>query len=150
MYIVWPRFRFLAFGLDNSSHLIDNVCKCDLSLQPSAPLKHFKNVYETKGFSYRSGPKAIKLFSCTTQLSMKFILLINVNMSTILGISHLLAGKITGFDDLNLKVPLIMAILVLKSILNFMLSLTSEPDLSEVYFKVITTCSCIDSMLFFH
>ena len=30
--------------------------------------------------SYISGPKVIKLFSCTTQLSMTFILLINVKM----------------------------------------------------------------------
>ena len=30
-----------------------------------------------------SGPKVIKLFSCSTQLSTKFILLINVKMSTI-------------------------------------------------------------------
>ena len=30
--------------------------------------------------------KVIKLFSCSTQLSMKFILLINVKMSTIVGI----------------------------------------------------------------
>ena len=29
------------------------------------------------------GPKVIKLFSCSTQLSTKFILLINVKMSTI-------------------------------------------------------------------
>ena len=33
-----------------------------------------------------SGPEVIKLFSCSTQLSTKFILLINVKMSTIVGI----------------------------------------------------------------
>ena len=32
------------------------------------------------------GAKVIKLFSCSTQLSMKFILLINVKMPTIVGI----------------------------------------------------------------
>ena len=32
------------------------------------------------------GPKIIKLFSCSTQLSTKFILLINVKMPTIVGI----------------------------------------------------------------
>ena len=32
------------------------------------------------------GPKVIKLFSCSTQLSMKFILLIDVKMPTIVGI----------------------------------------------------------------
>ena len=35
----------------------------------------------------RTGPEVIKLFSCSTQLSKKFILLINVKMPTIVGIS---------------------------------------------------------------
>ena len=34
----------------------------------------------------RSGPEVIKLFSCSTQLSTKFILFINVKMPTIVGI----------------------------------------------------------------
>ena len=34
----------------------------------------------------RAGPKAIKLASCSPQLSMKFILLITVKMPTIVGI----------------------------------------------------------------
>ena len=33
-----------------------------------------------------TGPEVIKLFSCSTQLSLKFILLINVKMPTIVGI----------------------------------------------------------------
>ena len=33
-----------------------------------------------------TGPEVIKLFSCSTQLRTKFILLINVKMSTIVGI----------------------------------------------------------------
>ena len=37
-------------------------------------------------FLSRQGPEVIKLFSCSTQLSMKFILLINVKMPTIVGI----------------------------------------------------------------
>ena len=37
-------------------------------------------------FLSRQGPDVIKLFSCSTQLSMKFILLINVKMPTIVGI----------------------------------------------------------------
>ena len=39
-----------------------------------------------------SGPK-VKLFSCSTQLSMKFSLLINMKMPTIVGIFILLAEK---------------------------------------------------------
>ena len=34
----------------------------------------------------RSGPEVIKLFSCSTQLSTKFILLINFKMPTFVGI----------------------------------------------------------------
>ena len=34
----------------------------------------------------KSGPEVIKLFSCSTQLRPKFILLINVKMPTIVGI----------------------------------------------------------------
>ena len=34
----------------------------------------------------KSGPEVIKPFSCSTQLSTKFILLINVKMPTIVGI----------------------------------------------------------------
>ena len=37
-------------------------------------------------FFYRAGPKVIKLFPCSTQLSKKFILLINVKMPTTVGI----------------------------------------------------------------
>ena len=39
-----------------------------------------------KQFGPRSGPKVIKHFSCSTQLSTNFILLINVKMPTIVGI----------------------------------------------------------------
>ena len=42
---------------------------------------------------HQSGPEVIKLFSCSTQLSMKFFLLINVKMPTIVGILTFLSGK---------------------------------------------------------
>ena len=41
----------------------------------------------------KSGPEVIKLFSCSTQLSMKFFLLINVKMPTIVGILTFMSGK---------------------------------------------------------
>ena len=41
----------------------------------------------------RSGPEVIKLFSCSTQLSMKFFLLINVKMPTIVGILTFMIWK---------------------------------------------------------
>ena len=39
------------------------------------------------------GPEVIKLFSCPTQLSMKFFPLINVKMPTIVGILTFLSRK---------------------------------------------------------
>ena len=41
----------------------------------------------------RSGPKVIKLFSCSTQLSMKFSLLINMKMPTKIGIFIFISRK---------------------------------------------------------
>ena len=43
----------------------------------------------------RPGPEVIKLFSCSTQLSMKFFPLIDVKMPTIVGILTCLSGKNT-------------------------------------------------------
>ena len=41
------------------------------------------------------GPEVIKLFSCSTQLSIKFFLLINVKMPTIVGILTFMSRKNT-------------------------------------------------------
>ena len=41
----------------------------------------------------RSGPKIIKLFSCSTQLSTKFFLLINVKMPTVVGVLTFMSRK---------------------------------------------------------
>ena len=45
--------------------------------------------------SWYPGPEVIKFFSCSTQLSMKFFLLVNVKMPTIVGIGILtfMSGK---------------------------------------------------------
>ena len=40
-----------------------------------------------------SGPEVIKLFTCSTQLSMKFFSLINVKMPTIVGILTFMSRK---------------------------------------------------------
>ena len=45
-----------------------------------------------------SGPEVIKLFSCSTQLSMNFFLLINVKMPTTVGILTLISGKNSILD----------------------------------------------------
>ena len=41
----------------------------------------------------RTGPEVIKLFSCSTQLSMKFFQLVSVKMPTIVGILTFMSGK---------------------------------------------------------
>ena len=43
-------------------------------------------VLSVKACAQSSGPEVIKLFSCSAQLRLKFILLINVKMPTIVGI----------------------------------------------------------------
>ena len=45
------------------------------------------------------GPEVIKLFSCSTQLSIKFIMLINVKMPTIVGILTFISMINTISDD---------------------------------------------------
>ena len=54
-------------------------------------------------FHERPGPEVIKLFSCSTQLSMEFFLLINVKMPTIVGILTFMSGKnsILGLSELK-------------------------------------------------
>ena len=49
----------------------------------------------------RRGPEVIKPFSCSTQLSKKFILLINVKMPTIFGISTFISKVNTTTERLK-------------------------------------------------
>ena len=46
----------------------------------------FGHMRQTKPLIVESGSEVIKLFSCSTQLSMEFSLLINMKMPTIVGI----------------------------------------------------------------
>ena len=65
-------------------------------LSPPKPLGHFDSDSKVCDFGQRwhkSGSEVIKLFSCSTQLSMKFSLLINVKMPTIVGILTSMRGK---------------------------------------------------------
>ena len=51
----------------------------------------------------RPGPKVITLFSCSTQMSMKFIMLINVKMPTIVGILIFMSMINTASECLKAK-----------------------------------------------
>ena len=81
---------------------------------------------------WETGPEVIKLFSCSTQLSTKFILFINVKMPTIVGILTFIS-LITTTSARNVYFP---HTLVVMSSWNFMLSwveyekgfITSGPD----------------------
>ena len=53
--------------------------------------------------SKRSGTEVIKLFSCSTQLSKKTILLINLKMPTIVGILTFISMKNTTFEGLKAR-----------------------------------------------
>ena len=54
-------------------------------------------------FYFSSGPEVIKLFSCETQLSTKFITLINVKMPTIVGILTLISRINTATKSLTAR-----------------------------------------------
>ena len=78
------------------------------------------SVYEISAFSLfhhsRSGPEVIKLFSYSTQLSMTFILLINVIMPTLVSMIK------TTSERLKARYFFIFGILVFMSSCNFVLS----------------------------
>ena len=44
-------------------------------------------------YEHWTGPEIIILFSCSTKLSMKFFLLVNVKMPTVVGILTFMSGK---------------------------------------------------------
>ena len=59
----------------------------DVRCEAQTPDDLKERVRESYGtYSPRPGPEVIKLFSCSAQLRLKFILLINVKMPTIVGI----------------------------------------------------------------
>ena len=51
----------------------------------------------------KPGPEVIKLFPCSTQLSMKFIILINVKMPTAVGILTFISMIITTSESLKAR-----------------------------------------------
>ena len=65
--------------------------------------------------AYGSGPELIKLFSCSTQLSTKFMLLITVKMSTIVGILTFISMINTTLERLKARNSSFVGILVFTS-----------------------------------
>ena len=87
---------------------------CDISVdgicRPGRPKMMWKKLTQTDCREWkfrpvypqeRPGPEVIKLFPCSTQLSMKFILLINVKMPTIVGILRFMSRINLTFSMIN-------------------------------------------------
>ena len=82
----------------------------------------FPQFYKGEIF-WRSGPEVIKIFSCSTQLSMKFVLLINLKLFVIPFFFSCLTKLSMKFSLLiNMKMPTIVGIFIFISKENFMLS----------------------------
>ena len=72
-------------------------------------------------YATKSGQKVIKLLSCSTQLSTKFILLINVKMPTYVGILTFISRINTPTWSLTARKLIIFQLSALISSFNFML-----------------------------
>ena len=79
---------------------------------------------------HKTKPEVIKLFSCSTQLSMKFFPLINVKMPTIVGILTFMSGKnsILGLSE-PVKKPIFLIFLFLRA---FKISCSTELSIKKV------------------
>ena len=65
-------------------------------------MKHF--------ITSRPGPEVIKLFPCSTQLSTKFILFINVKMPTAVGILTFISMINTSYECLKQEIPIFFGV----------------------------------------
>ena len=80
-----------TYGIKNSADSNQTPSwVCTVCSGLSVPI--FRTLTEVNRFM-ESGLEVIKLISCATQLSMKFILLINVEMPTSVGISTFMVRK---------------------------------------------------------
>ena len=86
----------------------------------------------------RPGPKDIKLFLCSTQLSTKCILLINVKMPTIVGILTFISMINTTSERLKARNSSFVSILVFMSSWNFVFSWVVH----EKFHNLRPRCSC--------
>ena len=85
-------------------NMTDSLCrkrKFADSFIPCVPRTSYLSLY----CFLRSGPEVVKLFSCSTQLSIIFFLLINVKMPTIVGILTFMSGKKKHPRHLSLNPP---------------------------------------------
>ena len=74
------------------------------------------------GHSFFSGPEVIKLFSRSTQLSMKFQLLVKSKMLNNTGSSCFQTLRFVFIMLINVNMPTVVGILTFMSMINFILS----------------------------
>ena len=94
---------------------------------------------------WTTGPEVIKLFPCSTQLSTKFILLINVKMPTIVGILTFISMINTTSERLKVRYFFICRYFSFMSSWNFVLGwveheksfITSGPGLRPVSYWLV-------------
>ena len=78
---------------------------CSGKLRRTNPMRQLK----VSSFEH-PGPEVIKLFPYSTQLSTKFILLINVKMPTIVGILTFISMINTAYDSLKARKSLVFSL----------------------------------------
>ena len=61
------------------------------------------SVTDESMYTQSTGPKVIELFPCSTQLSTKFILLINVKMPTVVGILTFISMINTSYKSFKAR-----------------------------------------------
>ena len=98
------------------------IGNCKLHLDHISNLSHSLKRHKSGIQVHRSGPDVIKLFSCSTQLSTKYILLINIKMPTIVGISTFITMINKTSESLKARKVVIFSSLVFMSSCDFMLS----------------------------
>ena len=89
--------------VDGDSGQIHHVLQCSHQSKDVC-WSSYNACMETEFTKYRRpGPEVIKLFSCSTQLSMKFNMLINVKMPTIVGILTFINMMNTKFKRMKAR-----------------------------------------------
>ena len=83
---------FHVTSLKGSTNRNIDVNLTSKSNRKKAETRKKKSIYVAHSY-LKTGPEVIKLFSCSTQLSMKFFSLINIKMPTIVGILTFMSGK---------------------------------------------------------
>ena len=97
------KYMYIIMGLDARKNCLQGFANKDLVLlQAYCPTDEGPS--ETPRCSYSSGPRALKLFPCSTQLSTKFILLINVKMPTIVAILTFISMINTTSERLKARI----------------------------------------------